>query len=61
MRGGWELDGATWIYVVYSCDTMIAMYNPETGKRLVTRRQHSTTTTFHQELCRAWVPGHELL
>jgi hypothetical protein len=58
MHGEWTRKGGDDLYVVYSYGTAIAIYDPQTNERFVSVAEYSATTTFHRELCRAWLPGH---
>lgn len=53
MSATWQQIG----YVVYSYTTMIALYDPQTHIRTLSTRYYSPTTSRHQNLAAAWLPG----
>lgn len=62
MSGGWQhLQGFSEpVCVVKSLDTVIAAYDPATDTKVIDHSDYSHTTTHHQEIAAAWLPGKDL-
>jgi hypothetical protein len=61
MVGTWCEYKGQWYYLVLSFDALIAIYNPKTGKRVISNAKYGRATTYHQKLCRAWLQGADLV